>query len=302
MKLKYSVTIDDLVAFNIFYERNSAFIKRSKLINGVVIPSCPFLVMCIVGISKHSWQPVFNGIIVSVSLILWTFLAWDKRTRKIYRKILKEGGKTDIEIFELEITADSLTEKGKHKETTWSWDSIGKIGSTPEHIFVYTSTATAIVIPQAGVIEGSYAEFFAELKQFFEKTINANQLQEHSLTDKIIIDPKKTCHTDTHIGEHSGLGIASLAISFLAAGLFSMIFLVMLVATIRGLDLSEPIMTAMGMVLMLGIASNLTGLGLGIAGLVNKSRKKTLSVLGVVCNCVILAVLTILVAFGRAFG
>ena len=209
---------------------------------------------------------------------------------------MSEGKETAIGIYELEITEDCLTEKGESKETTWSWDSVTKIGTTPEHIFAYTSAMTAIVIPQAGLIEGSYAEFLAELKRLFEKM----QSQEHNLTDRIVIDPKKTCHKDTRTDKHSGYGIASLAISVLVGGSFFTTILGMIVAKICEFELSEPLLAAMGIVFMLGIAASLAGLGFGVAGMLNKNRKKILPVLGAVFNCIILVFLAMLIAFGIA--
>ena len=302
MKIKYKVTMDDLVAFNIFHHRNSALMKRNKMITGVAIPACIFLILCITGIAEHSWEPVIIGLIICILLMLWNFMTWEKRIGKISRKFMKEGQETSIGIFDLEMTADNITEKGQHKEATWLWNSIDKIGNTPEHIFAYTSTTSAIVIPHAGLIEGSYAEFLAELIQFFEKKVNVNESQEHDLTDKIIIDSKTTCHTDTRIGKQSGLGIASLVISLLVGGMFFMVFLGLVIAAICDLDTSEPISVAIGTILLLGIAANMAGLGFGIAGLFNKNRKKLLSVLGIVFNGIILAVLTMLVAFGMVFG
>lgn len=296
MKIKYRVTMDDLVAFNIFHHRNSAFMKRRKMIHGVVLPVCYFFVFCIVGIVKHSWQPVVIAIIIFGSLMLWSLGTWEKNIKRNSRKMLNEGEETAVGAFELEITGDCLIEKGEHSETSWSWDSIGKIGTSPEHIFAYTSAVTAIIIPQAGLIEGSYAEFLVELKQLFEKM----QSQEHNLTDKIIIDPKKTCHKDTRIGKQSGFGIASLVLSVLVGGLFLTVCLVMVVAVTSDSDASEHVFTAIGVIFVFGIVASLTGLGLGIAGLINKNRKKTMSVLGVVFNCIILVCLTILIAFGIA--
>lgn len=85
--------------------------------------------------------------------------------------------------------------------------------------------------------------------------------------------------------KHSGLGIASLVTSIVSGIL---IFLTILVAgviessTPGGMDEQSPEAMAVGLFLFTFLGLALISFGLGIAGLFQKDRKKTTSVLGTV--------------------
>lgn len=104
--------------------------------------------------------------------------------------------------------------------------------------------------------------------------------------------------------KHSALGISSFVIGILQSLLtFSIIF-------IAGLTYNNQpenqgvIFTIVGLLIFGGIFIHLIGTGLGIAGLVQKNRKKIFSILGLIFNisCILIVLLLILVGitFGRS--
>jgi hypothetical protein len=99
--------------------------------------------------------------------------------------------------------------------------------------------------------------------------------------------------------KHSGLGIASFIISIFL-GIFDF-FLVVIAGVVEatspgGMDEKSAIAVVLGLLLFLGFGLSLVGIGLGIAGLIQKNRKKLFSVLGFIFNlAVVLVVLGIMV-------
>lgn len=86
---------------------------------------------------------------------------------------------------------------------------------------------------------------------------------------------------------HSGMGIASLALSLLSGLGLLLIFVVAGLAESqpRGLDENSPAAVVLGLVMVLLTIVQLLALGLGIAAVVQPARNKTFGVLGLVFSC-----------------
>ncbi len=87
--------------------------------------------------------------------------------------------------------------------------------------------------------------------------------------------------------KHSGFGIASFVIS-LVAGFYGFIFAAVTVAILtmvpRRIAEKSWIVGAMVLLLIFGLGISLLGVELGITGLIQEGRKKTLAGFGVVLN------------------
>ena len=87
--------------------------------------------------------------------------------------------------------------------------------------------------------------------------------------------------------KHSGLGIASFILG-LGGGLltFLVFFVAGIIGAANGGEIDEESVEAVmiGLFLMLFVFLDLLAIGLGIAGLMQKDRKKVFAVLGVACG------------------
>ncbi len=87
--------------------------------------------------------------------------------------------------------------------------------------------------------------------------------------------------------KHSGLGIASFIVSLMVGAVE---FLVIMAAGIieattpGGMDEQSMAAIVVGLFILGGLMANMAGVGLGIAGLVQRDRKKVFSTLGLVFN------------------
>jgi len=108
---------------------------------------------------------------------------------------------------------------------------------------------------------------------------------------------------DYDLLKHSGLGVASFILS-IAIGVFD--FLVVALAglmeasTPGGMDEESVIAIIIGLFILGGLAANLAGMGLGIAGLAQRDRKKVFSVLGLAFNTAIVSGIIGLMVIGAA--
>lgn len=306
MRIKYNVTIDDLVAFNQFYHKHSAYGRRIKRTWGLVFPLGLFLFFCLIGVSQKDWvAPIVGG--VFAGLIIWGNAGggWRKRIGKTVRKMYEEGSnKSAVGLHELELNEYGIIVKDQYGESTHSWDGIERLGFTPDYTFIFISSVAGFSIRGTTVVEGDYSAFVSNLKQRFDehkKDQDEATAQKDDLSEKVISDSAEFYQPDTGFGKHSGYGIASLAIAIILGGLYVMLFLSFFILGFFAPATAESpsvLLMVVGSIFMLGFFGNLAGLGLGIAGACQKNRKNTLAVLGIVFNSVALFLFTILILIG----
>ena len=105
--------------------------------------------------------------------------------------------------------------------------------------------------------------------------------------------------------KHSGLGITSFIFSIVAAILIFLIFIiagVMEVSTPGGIDEKSAAAVIVGLFIFAFLFLCLVALGLGIAGLMQKDRKKLYATLGTIFSTVTLVGTVSLIMIGMAMG
>jgi len=103
----------------------------------------------------------------------------------------------------------------------------------------------------------------------------------------------------------SGLGIASLILSIVSAlAIFMLVVLAGIVesTTPGGMDENSTEAMLIGLLLFAFIGAALLGLGLGIGGLVQQNRAKTLAIIGTVISALTLVGSTAIILLGLAMG
>lgn len=150
MKLKYDLTENDYINFNIYHMKNSKSLKRAMMINRFLVPLIflvmPFILYYISDISFTYWALIF--ILV---YILWVSFYENyvyRINRKRIKKMLKEKGNEGL-IGEnvLEIDENNIKVTNDSGENTIYVKSIKNIVENDEYIFIYINSISAIIIP-----------------------------------------------------------------------------------------------------------------------------------------------------------
>lgn len=104
--------------------------------------------------------------------------------------------------------------------------------------------------------------------------------------------------------KHSGLGIASFITSIVSGLLIFLLIVVagVMEATPGGIDEESAGAVMVGLFLFASLGATLVALGLGIAGLLQKERKKLFAILGTVFSAVSLVVTIFIMIIGLAMG
>lgn len=105
--------------------------------------------------------------------------------------------------------------------------------------------------------------------------------------------------------KHSGLGIASFIIGIIQS-IASFTAIIISGATYATYSIptenQEIIFAIIGLVIFVGLFIHLIGIGLGIAGLLQKNRKKVFSILGLIFNISCVMVVILIICLGLIAG
>ncbi|QDU10180.1 YcxB family protein [Gimesia aquarii] len=154
MNASYELTVDDLVAFNQFHNERSPTIRRQRtkslVITFVVLLCLPGLILLttdkpILGMALDIW-PLILGPILFVILVSQSF-KWG--TRKLIKDMVIEGQNSQF-YSNCSISFDDtgISESSSSGNTIRNWSAVQRIVVSNDHIFVYTSSLEAFIVPK----------------------------------------------------------------------------------------------------------------------------------------------------------
>lgn len=174
--IRYEVTIDDLVAFNVSYMRTSSMIRsmqRRQMLVGV-----PLAFVGTFGLT--STLPHFPGIvhplIMATAAALWTagYLSYYyrrgyiNRVRKLVTKVYSEGKSPGL-LGEhvLQVDENGFTDRTKFNESRYAWGGLMHVEGGPGHTYLYIGAANALIIPHAGITDGDFPALLEQVKMHY---------------------------------------------------------------------------------------------------------------------------------------
>ena len=164
MRIRFDVTIDDLVAFVRHFMANSSVMRAARLRFMVL-----FGIALVLGfglLAMRNGDPIFGWIwgatlagLFAVILPPIQRLASERRSRKLY----SQPGCNLVGHREL-----TIEEKGIHSvsligESTIFWTAITNIAKTQSHCFIYLNEVSASIIPLDRINEGNVDDFIDEV-------------------------------------------------------------------------------------------------------------------------------------------
>jgi YcxB-like protein len=165
MKIETQITLEDLLAFNLYHNENSQFVKRRA--DFLTYLTYGFALFAIgSALLKILQGRIHSAIIEILFAFLFLTLGWPKSRRYIYnvyaRGMYREGkNKGMIGRHEITIHDDKISEENDSASLEFRWTAIEKIVKTEKYIFVYISSVSAFLIPQRSFVNNTtYDEFY----------------------------------------------------------------------------------------------------------------------------------------------
>jgi len=165
MKLRYTVSMDDVLALNHFFYLHSSTIRRSRIMLVFGLPGVLMAFEVYQGFRGGSWAP--HAIMLVLCALLIPFLNWyfarsmRRTAQRIYREHPTRGL---IGEHELAVDEQGVSERTEIGEQMTRWAGVDRIETTPEHAFIFVGPAMAHVVPRATVLEGEFDAFITAAK------------------------------------------------------------------------------------------------------------------------------------------
>jgi hypothetical protein len=176
MKLKYTLTMEDIYALNDYLIANSPVMKRSIRRGQLLMALCPLAgVLCLIYIKGLLFTNVMLPLLAfGIILGLPLYFLYPKYIRHYQRKTVQglyaEGqNKGILGQHEIMIDEDGIVENTEYNVTKQRWESIEKIVTGTKHTHIFISPLLAYTIPADKVLEGEYGSFVAELTKAYNK-------------------------------------------------------------------------------------------------------------------------------------
>ncbi|NMA96108.1 MAG: YcxB family protein [Clostridiales bacterium] len=150
MEIKYQLTKDDYIDFNLYHMEHSASFKRSIFIQRYIV-SLIFLIMPFALKSSTDIPFWYWLTICSIVYLVWVifynrYMRWN--TARRLSKMVDEGknkdmlGERSLKVFE-----EGIMQTNELNESKVAWKSIERIAESKSHIFIYTSAVSSYIVP-----------------------------------------------------------------------------------------------------------------------------------------------------------
>jgi hypothetical protein len=179
MKLRYDVTVEDLVEFNLYYCEHSSSTRRSKTLIQWGFPLLTLLLSLVILFSiippddaDENHELVLGLTILLANLVFtiyWVFM-WPihfrnsvaRRSKKLYTEGTATGTVGD---HELELTETDLVESDSSRITRTRLSTIEKVVINGDYTYIFLNSFTAYVVPHEAVSSGDLKLFVETLKR-----------------------------------------------------------------------------------------------------------------------------------------
>jgi hypothetical protein len=179
MKIRFDVSLDDILAYNRYHVRHSPSIRRSTLLirwGGAIL----FLLICL--LPAYDFEPgywlmsLFLGLVGGITFLLLYPVLVRVVAESQQRKLYTEGStRGEIGMHECELGEDGVIVRSETGELKTRWEGLDRIVTTDDYTFIYLSSVTAHVIPRRGVVEGDYGSFVRALMDRFQEVRESPQ-------------------------------------------------------------------------------------------------------------------------------
>jgi len=170
MKVRFEIQIEDMVALNQYHNSTSSTIKKSKYTRILIIFVLALGASFLIPPTARFTRLVMVQCAIVYSIVLSLIILYKYRTcsASYISRVLKEGENKGILCWrEIELDSTGVTSMTDTCETRYLWKGIEKIVETDSHVFLFTSTLSALVFPKNSVPTEEADRFVALAKQFW---------------------------------------------------------------------------------------------------------------------------------------
>ncbi len=170
MRLRYEITVEDQLAFNLHFQKNSPTLRRNRF--AIVLSVAVFLIASFGAMAELLHRPKFAwmGVVAAVLFAVIYPQTWRRSAKRLTSRLIQERPNQALFGRRVsEIRESGLFTCSDFVETMFFWKAIERIETLPGHTFVYLATVSAVVIPEHNVLEGDYHSFVDQLRRRWQE-------------------------------------------------------------------------------------------------------------------------------------
>lgn len=172
-EIVYDVTMEDLLAYNLDYLKQSRFGRRNLLVYRLSPPLAWLVLgalMILLGTPLNPWAFAFSLTVVSIG---WFFLApiqWNRIIRKRVRKIYAEGqNRTVLGMHRLVLTPEGIENSSETSDTRTKWSAVEKIVEMERYYYLFVGAAQAHIVPKRAFSDEASGRRFIEIARRYRE-------------------------------------------------------------------------------------------------------------------------------------
>ncbi len=173
MEIKYEVTEEDYIKFNVYHAKNSKAHKKTYNILKYWIPLLCGIAIFFIGPNLHKQPKFYWGIIAILFFVIWIKRfpkTYEKLIRRSTKTMLKDGDNSSMICKNTMIIKESNIEViSEHCTEVTSREGIKEVKVYEDMILIYLSGFTAHIVPTRYLTEETKGELLRELALVKEK-------------------------------------------------------------------------------------------------------------------------------------
>jgi hypothetical protein len=188
MRIRYSNTLEDVIAFHHYHSDQSPAVRRARLIQRCAVPLLLLLLVALITVVPFSpvllFDDLFEAALVVFAVlfaIVWFLMfpgiqrnSLQKQVRRLYAEGANRGL---IGPHEMELTDTHLTESNPYGHSSRVLHAIEKVAVADSHAFIYISAVAAHIVPADSIVEGRFQAFLEALERGIEQAWTAARLK-----------------------------------------------------------------------------------------------------------------------------
>lgn len=167
MELKYEVTEEDYVKFNIYHAKNSRSHKKTHNMLKYWIPVLCGVVIFFTGPSLYKQPKLYWGIIAILFMLIWIIRfpkTYEKLIKKSAKDMLKDGDNSSMICQNTMIIEENdIKVINEHSTEITSKEGIKEVKVYDDMILIYLSGFTAHIVPTRYLTEETKKELLEKL-------------------------------------------------------------------------------------------------------------------------------------------
>jgi hypothetical protein len=173
MQVQFTITLDDILAFNRYCVQHLPTYKRTYRTLLISVPV--IFVLIALALSINTYRPPWLAwIIAFVAVVAWPFI-WPRRYQKTMDEFVMKTMQTGQNRSMLGVHTVTLSEQGLRatsevSESSITWSGIERIEQDDQYIYLFVAATAAHIVPKRALVTMEQAsDFYHTAQTFFDQ-------------------------------------------------------------------------------------------------------------------------------------